>query len=337
MIDLRRLQVLRAVAHHGSVTAAAASLHLTPSAASQQIRHLARELQVALLEPAGRGVRLTGAARRLLGHADAIEERWQRAEADLADPSPTGELRICGLPTTISALLAPAVARLRERSPALVVRLREAEPPECFDLLFSGAADLVVTMATPGGPSAADTRFDLCPLLDDPYDLLTSPGHPLARRTGVALADLAAEPWIVGMPGTFYRDLVLALAAGAGFTPSVAHEVLEWTAVAALAGQGLGVSLVPRIVRLPDEPAVVRTELADAPARRLVTVVRRGNREAPAIAAALSALSAEIGEMGRDPGAERARRMSGDPFDGVGEQRRDADGERARVEQRGVR
>ncbi|WP_344413346.1 LysR family transcriptional regulator [Amycolatopsis minnesotensis] len=333
MIDLRRLQVLRAVAHHGSVTAAAEALHLTPSAASQQIRHLARELQVALLEPAGRGVRLTGAARRLLGHADAIAERWERAEADLADPSPTGELRICGLPTTISALLAPAVARLRERWPALVVRLREAEPPECFDLVFSGAAELVVTMATPDGPPTGDARLDARPLLDDPYDLLTSPGHPLAGASGVTLADLAAEPWIVGMPGTAYRRLVLALAAGAGFTPSIAHEVLEWTAVAALAGQGLGVSLVPRLVRLPGEPAVVRTELADAPSRKLITVVRRGNREDPAIIAALGALSAEIGEMGRRPGAERARRMPGDPLDGVGEQRRDADGQRARVEQ----
>ncbi|CAM5656035.1 LysR family transcriptional regulator OS=Streptomyces tendae OX=1932 GN=GUR47_04055 PE=3 SV=1 [Streptomyces tendae] len=83
MIDLRRLHVLRAVAHYGTVTAAARALHFTPSAASQQIRQLARDLGVDLLEPQGRGVRLTAAAESLLAHADAIEARWDEAEQDL--------------------------------------------------------------------------------------------------------------------------------------------------------------------------------------------------------------------------------------------------------------
>lgn len=80
MIDLRRLHVLRAVSHYGTVTAAARALHFTPSAASQQIRQLARDLDVDLLEPQGRGVRLTPAAESLLAHADAIEARWDEAE-----------------------------------------------------------------------------------------------------------------------------------------------------------------------------------------------------------------------------------------------------------------
>ena len=77
MIDLRRLHVLRAVAHYGTVTAAASALHFTTSAASQQIRQLARDLGVDLLEPQGRGVRLTSAAESLLAHADAIQARWE--------------------------------------------------------------------------------------------------------------------------------------------------------------------------------------------------------------------------------------------------------------------
>jgi DNA-binding transcriptional LysR family regulator len=51
VIDLRRLHLLRAVAHYGTVTAATHALHFTPSAASQQIRQLARDLDVVLLEP----------------------------------------------------------------------------------------------------------------------------------------------------------------------------------------------------------------------------------------------------------------------------------------------
>jgi DNA-binding transcriptional LysR family regulator len=295
VIDFRRLHVLRAVAYHGTVTAAARTLHLTPSAASQQVRQLGRELGVTLLEPHGRRVRLTPAARSLLEHAEAIEERWQCAEAELAAAeaaTPAGDLRLCGIPTAISALLAPTAVRLRQQCPRVAVQIREAEPPDCFDLLFSGAVDLGVTMAAPGSPPLNDARFDQRPLLDDPYDLLTAPDHPLAGRPEITLADLANEPWILSMPGTAYRQMILAVCNTAGFTPIIAHEALEWTAVANLIGHGLGISLVHRLAQLPTQPTVVRTPLSPSatPYRRLLTVTRRGSRNHPAIDAALSVL-----------------------------------------------
>ncbi|WP_435845037.1 LysR family transcriptional regulator [Streptomyces flaveolus] len=83
MIDRRGLHVLSAVAHYGTVTAAAHALHFTPSSASQQIRRLARDLDAVLLEPWGRGVRLTPGAGSLLAHADAVQARWDEAELDL--------------------------------------------------------------------------------------------------------------------------------------------------------------------------------------------------------------------------------------------------------------
>jgi DNA-binding transcriptional LysR family regulator len=149
MIDLRRLHVLRAVAHYGTVTAAARALHVTPSAASQQIRQLARDLGVDLLEPQGRGVRLTPAAESLLAHADAIQARWEEAELDLraGHGAPGGPLRVTGFPVAVSVLLAPMAARLRARHPRLSVRIREAGVPDSFDLLFEGEADLAVVEA----------------------------------------------------------------------------------------------------------------------------------------------------------------------------------------------
>src|SRR5215510_12836735 len=119
MIDLRRLRVLRAVSHYGTITAAAKAMHFTTSAASQQIRQLGRELGITLLEPQGRKIRLTPAAQRLLQHADAIEARWEQAEIDLrtAHDDPAGPLRLCGIPTAVATLLAPAVVPLRAKYP----------------------------------------------------------------------------------------------------------------------------------------------------------------------------------------------------------------------------
>src|SRR3954465_5642252 len=198
MIDLRRLRVLRAVAHYGTITAAAQSLHFTTSAASQQIRQPGRELDITLLEPHGRKVRLTPAAHRLLEHADAIEARWEQAEIDLrtAGDEPAGLLRLCGIPTAVAMLLAPAVGPLRARYPRLAVHIREVEQQAGYDLLFDGSVDLAVLEATPDNPPAGDPRFDQRPLVDDVFDLVVPSAHPLAGRPRARLAEGASAGWI---------------------------------------------------------------------------------------------------------------------------------------------
>lgn len=299
MIDLRRLHVLRAVAYYGTVTEAARALHLTPSAASQQVRQLGRELGVTLLEPQGRRVRLSPAARSLLSHAEDIEQRWQQAEADLHAASaeaPTGVLQLCGFPTAVATLLAPLAVQLQQSWPALEVHLREAEPRDCFDLLFTGEADLAVVEATPDNPPYTDARFDQQPLLDDPFDLLTAADHQLAEQATVELAELAGDPWILGMPGSSSRQHVLAACTSAGFSPSNAHQAREWTVVASLVAHNLGIALVPRLSQLPPHLGIVRIPLigSNAPVRRFLTATRRGNREHPAIAAALAVLKRDV-------------------------------------------
>ncbi|MGA4838924.1 LysR family transcriptional regulator [Streptomyces sp. G45] len=307
MIDLRRLAVLRAIAHYGTVTAAAQALHLSPSAASQQMRRLSRDLGVPLLEPHGRRVRLAPAARVLLRHADRMERYWQRAEAGMhatVSAAPKGVLRLAGFPTAVSVLLAPLAARLGAQWPDLTVQVRESEPRDCFDLLFSGDADLVIVEATADNPPYGDSRFDQRPLLDDPFDLLTPRGHPLAQRSAVTLQDLAHEPWIVGTPGSSARHVVLAACNSAGFTPDIAHQALEWTVVAALVAHGLGIALVPHAASLPPRLDLARTPLTGPakPSRRLLSVIRGGSGHHPAIAAALAHLDTLVAGPERPAG-----------------------------------
>lgn len=208
MIDLRRLRVLRAVAHYGTITAAARAMHFTTSAASQQVRQLGRELGVVLLEPNGRNVRLTEAARTLLAHADAIEARWEQAEIDLrsAKDEPAGLLRLCSMPTAVSRLLAPAVAPLTTKYPRLTLQLREVEQPQAFDLLFAGEVDLAVIEVTPANPPLTDARFDQRPLTDDVFDLVVPAGHPKAADEEVDLAAFATEDWIISSTACTCRE-----------------------------------------------------------------------------------------------------------------------------------
>lgn len=294
MID-RRLRVLQAIARHGTVTAAAEVCRLTPSAVSHQMQALARELEVDLLEPVGRTVRLTSAATKLLEHAAALAAGWERAQADLAayrGDAVTGTLRICGFSTAASVVTPRALLRLRDRHPDLEVQLRESEPARAFDLLAAGDADIAVVVATPDVPPRSDPGFEQRPLYTEPLDVLVGPEHRLAARRSVPLTDLAADPWIVGTPGRAYHQLVTLACAGAGFHPDVEHYADEWDSGAALVAAGLGVALVPRLAALPGHHDTRRIPISGRPlpTRQVVVALRAGSSDQPDVSAGLAAL-----------------------------------------------
>ncbi|ANY08481.1 LysR family transcriptional regulator [Pseudonocardia sp. HH130630-07] len=301
MID-RRLAVLAAIDRHGTVTAAAQACRLTPSAVSHQMRTLAREVGVPLLEAEGRGVRLTAAARTLLVHGETLTAQWERARADLAahrGGAVAGPLRFCGFSTAAAAVLPQAFARLRREHPALRPGLREIEPARAFDLLAADEADIAVVVATPSIPPVTDPAFHQIDLYDEPLDVLVGPDHPLVGRTGVALHDLAADRWVCSNPGRAYHQLVTLACAGAGFAPDIAHHADEWDTGAALVAHGFGVALVPRLADVPSRHDTRRIPIGvpPVPVRRVIAAVRAGSRDHPAVAAGLTAVHDECAAL----------------------------------------
>ncbi|MEY9949943.1 LysR family transcriptional regulator [Kitasatospora sp. GAS1066B] len=279
--DLKKLRILQALHEYGTVTEAGARLNLTPSAVSQQLAALARQVGAPMVEPYGRRVRLTAAARLVLRHADRVFGQLEEAEAELAGylHGEAGEVRVGAFATAITALVVPAVVRLRERAPRLVVRVVEAEAAEAVALLAAGEVDVSVSLNVRGSV-ARDPRFVQLPVLDDPLDIALPLDHPWAERAGLRLADLAGEPWIFGAAGP-WRDITLGACAEAGFVPERAHTAADWAAILAMVGAGLGVALVPRLLAGGGGPVVVRTLPADLPNRRVVAAVRAGTEQAP--------------------------------------------------------
>ncbi len=297
MIDAR-LRVLQLLAHHGTVTAVAKAMNYTPSAVSHQLRQLSEELGVTLLAQVGRGVRLTSAAHTVLRHAAVMFAQEERARAELAaDPEHvTGSFTMCGFSTAATRLLPQAAAHLRENFPETTVRVIEAEPSRCFDLLLSEDADLALYTATSMTPSSSDPRFDQVYLADDPLELVVPRDHPLARKPSVRLAEAADEPWIVGRPDSAYYQLVMAACLGAGFSPNVAHQGDEWETGTALVAHGFGVFLVPQLARLHEDCPVARIPLHGdpTPSRRIFSATRRGARDHRLVRAALDALPVSL-------------------------------------------
>jgi DNA-binding transcriptional LysR family regulator len=306
VIDARRLRTLRAVADHRTVTAAAAALYLTPSAVSQQLAALETEVGHRLLVRDGRGVRLTAAGEILVQHSNEVLAQLERAEAELAAyaAGEAGEVTVASFATGIATVVAPAMTELARTAPGIRIRVRDAEGDASLVMVLDGHADLAVAVEYRGAPREDDQRLARVPLYAEPFDAVLPRGHRLAAGERVAVADLADEPWIGPYPGNPCHDVVVLACEFAGFQPRLAHSSDDFRAVAALAGAGAGVALVPRsALRGVDLPDVVILPVAGVPAtRRVFAAVRRGSEEHPLIRPVLNALrsAAERARPGAD-------------------------------------
>ncbi|MEV7000525.1 LysR family transcriptional regulator [Streptomyces sp. NPDC093982] len=296
--DIRKLQILRTLRERGTVTATAEALRMTPSAVSQQLTNLARQVGVPLLEAQGRRVRLTDAARLVLRHAEAVFEQLERADAELAAyvHGEVGEVRVGAFSTAVPALVVPAVRALRETHPGVTVRVREAEAQEAYELLAGGEVDLALSLAAQA-PTVGDVRFTRVPLLADPLDVALPRGHRLARAEEVRLADLAAEEWIFGGSGP-WSDITRGACEAAGFSARQGHSAAGWTAILAMVEAGMGVALVPRMAAVARGGVVMREVGEQRPVRHVVAAVRRGSEAGAAVGRVLSALEAVAAGLG---------------------------------------
>src|SRR3954453_16058337 len=148
MLDVRRLRVLRAVAQHGSFSAAAESLSYTQSAVSQQIAALEREAGTLLVQRNPRGVRLTDAGAALLRHTEVILSRLADAEAELEAIAGlrSGRLRLAAFPSAGATLVPLAIAHFRERHPDIELTVKQLEPEDSLPLLKMGELDIALTI-----------------------------------------------------------------------------------------------------------------------------------------------------------------------------------------------
>lgn len=314
MID-NRLTMLSMIERHGTVTGAAEALHYSPSTVSHQIKQLATELGVALLEQHGRNIRLTPAAHSVLGHVDIMSAEWERALADLDAYSTTvtGSITLCAFSTAASILLPQTMRALNAEFPNLATQTIEAEPSECYDLLLAGDVDLGIVVVTTDTPAGTDDRFAQQFLIDDPLDLMVPLDHHLADRSSVSIADTREETWILGRPGTTYHQLVVANCASAGFTPRIGHYANDWNTGTALVHDGFGVCVASRLSRSQDLHPVARIPLTGehAPTRHIAAVTRAGTQGRRTIRFALELLTREthsvMERLGKGLGESRVK------------------------------
>jgi len=305
MLDVRRMQMLTAVAREGSVSGAARTLGYTQPAVSHHIARLEDEVGTALITRLGRGVRLTDAGRALVEHADAVLTRLGAAEEELAAIAGlrAGRVRLAAFPSGSATLLAGALTRLRGEHPGIEVSFTEAEPEDAIPQLRTGDLDLVLGFSYAAVGTVDGRDLESVALLHDPSQAVLHPLHPEARgKRPLALARLEEDTWIAGCERC--RGHLLHLARAAGFTPRIAYATDDYVTVQSLIAGEHGVTLLPSLALLAARRADVAVRpLGGAPGRTVEVVLPVAERRAPAVGAMLAALRAAAGALTATPEA----------------------------------
>jgi DNA-binding transcriptional LysR family regulator len=296
MHDLRRLRAFHAVAERRSFSEAALSLGYAQSVVSHHVAALEQEFGLTLVDRARRPVGLTEAGERLRDHAAIVLgqvttcEEEMRALAGLL----TGTVRVGAFLTACTSFVPAALAGFNAEHPDVDVQLEQLEPSPALARLRAGELDVAVIWEAPGEPTVADDPgFERAFLAYDPYRVLLSRHHRLARRNHIDLSELAQERFMAPPPevSASYRAMLDRLCGEAGFSPDIRYVVHDVTVGRALVGAGLSVALITDLAI--DEP---RRDVAVLPVRglslaRSIQAVWLRGRRVPSIPAMVSALN----------------------------------------------
>lgn len=286
-----------------------AALHLgyTSSAVSQQLGALERETATVLVEPAGRGIRLTAVGVLLAQRAGELLDRAAEVEAEVRalQAGEAGVLRLAAFATAGAELVPRAMASVRSSLPGLEITLRVAEREHALAQLMRGVIDVAVVEAHDRADFDAASGLVVHSLVVDPFRLVMPRGHALAVGVGpVALGDAAQEPWIdltceVGCcraaTDTAYR--------AAGFSPRRMVQAEEYWPAQGFVAAGLGLALIPSLALGVQHRGVeVRTlRPADTPQRQIFAITTTTTGHNLPVDSILSALAEQARVFTTDP------------------------------------
>jgi DNA-binding transcriptional LysR family regulator len=240
-MDLRQLEIIRAIAETGSFTAAGQKLNVSQSAISRQVLLLEEELNEAVFLRVGRRIRITPAGEALLqlSHRIFLDLRDTVARITDAQASLIGPVRLAG-GMTVSLYVFPALLRdLRRRHPDADLKIIPGATDKCLASLRSGQADLALLTLPVGDPDLVTV-----PALQEELLLVTAPGHPLAQRPRITPADLRAQPFVLFEAGSNTRRVVDEFFVRNQVEPHIVTETENVEIIKALVRTGLGISII---------------------------------------------------------------------------------------------
>jgi DNA-binding transcriptional LysR family regulator len=241
-IELHHLRYFVAVAEDLHFRRAAERLRIAQPALSRSIKWLEGELGATLLRRTTRNVALTDAGQIFLDEIRPALAQIERAQrlAQSAAAGETGRLSVAYMDFAINGPLPAILNTFRIAHPGVTIDLAHMWTERQREAITAGDIDIGFLI----GPFAAP-GIESMTVLDERFVVVLPESHPLAENRRIRLADLRAEPFILGASAFWgpYRRMVDELCLAAGFTPIVVQEAHNSDGIFGLVAAGMGVSI----------------------------------------------------------------------------------------------
>lgn len=195
-LSLRHLILLDAIAREGTLLAASQSVGLTQSAVTKALQEAEATIGTQLFDRTNRGVRATQAGEVLIAHARLVLTQLRHAGQELEDlrSGSGGRVAVGVLVSAAVSILPTAIAAVRKQRPKLAVKVIEGTNDVLMPLLRAGELDLVIGRLPAFSSGSGIAEEMLC---EDYAQIVVRSSHPLLNQSGLTLADLTDQPWIL--------------------------------------------------------------------------------------------------------------------------------------------
>lgn len=246
-MNLRQLEVFRAVMVSGSISGAAQLLHVSQPAVSRLIAYTEQRLELVLFERIKGRLYATKEARQLFGESEHIYQGLQRFN-DLAhslSQQAGGVLRVVCSPSLAHGLMPLTIAAFMRTHPDVRITLAGRQVDELVDLISTQRADLAVAMTPLQHP-----HIQVHNVFRNRVVAVLPPGHRLLRKTRIAVSDLKGERLIGYHPDTPLEQAIQRMFDAKKILPTRVAEVEQIHVACAMVQLGVGIALIDELAGL---------------------------------------------------------------------------------------
>ncbi|OLL72309.1 LysR family transcriptional regulator YnfL [Pseudonocardia sp. Ae168_Ps1] len=279
-VELRQLRMFLTVASELHFSRAAARMHVSQPALSQQVRTLEKALGTPLFDRTSRATELTPAGRVLLEAAPRVLFEAERARTRVvqAAEGSTGLLAVGSVGTALASIAPRILRTVRARFPDLQMQVSQHDTAAQMVALAEERLDVGLVRA-----AAPTTAVTVEELVAEPLLVVLPGDHPLAVHDTVDAADLAGESFVLWPRplGAEFFDIITGYCRDHGFSPTIVAEGADIETQLSLVAAGIGVSLQPSYYANLRPPGVEFRPLSGAvPTVALQVAWRRRDRSA---------------------------------------------------------
>jgi DNA-binding transcriptional LysR family regulator len=240
-MDLRQLEIIRAIAEAGSFTGAGEKLHVSQSAISRQILLLEEELNEAVFLRVGRRIRITPAGEALLQLSHRVFQDLKDTTSFISDSRQAlrGPVRLVG-GMTVSLYVFPALLReFRRIHPQADLKIWAGATDKCTAAIRAGTADLGLLTLPVEEPDLVSV-----PALAEELLLVASPTHPLARKKRIVAQDLKKQNFVLFESGSNTRRVIDEFFLRENVDARIVMETENVEIIKALVRHNIGISII---------------------------------------------------------------------------------------------